>query len=193
MGGSGKGSSESLPRAWSGGGVGWSGSVSNAGSKPARRVADADGLVVRSTADRDLVSAEGLLLDVADMTDTARGRVGEIEGKVTPKFLLGSPGAGLLTGLFTGLSGAGFERGVCLILKRGDGENSASHQVSADSQRSWAFDLVCDGGFFLMSDLGRTGAAPETRLGVDMDVLSSGCDDGMLTCARPALAPERES
>ena len=134
-------------------------------------MADADGRPDRSTAERDLVSeGVGLLVGLAAVADIARGRATGIEGKVTPKFLLGPACGGSLTGL-TILSGTGVGRGARLTLKRGEGEKRASHQVSADSQRSCAFDLI--ESFFLRIDLGRTGGGPEARFGVDMDALSS--------------------
>lgn len=72
------------------------------------------------------------------------------------------------------LAVCGRGRGVCLTLKRGEGESSASHQVSADNKRSCPFDFV--GAGFLMTDLARPGGAPEAKFGVEMDVLSWGCE-----------------
>lgn len=95
-------------------------------------------------------------------------------------------------------------RTACLTLKRGEGESRASHQVSADNQRSCAFDL---GGFFFISDLERPGAAPAAKFGVDMDIFSwrcnrpgwlwgvsyPKCDGGNVPCAGPVSTSKRES
>ena len=135
-------------------------------------MADVDGWP-RSVTDHDLVTTGGVGLTCV-VTDTARGRTAGTEGKVTPKILFGSPSTGTLTGSRMTVPVVVCGRGACLTLKRGEGESSASHQVSADNQRSRPFDFV--GALLLRTDLTRTGAAPETKFGVEMDVLSWGCD-----------------